>query len=76
MDEEKPKHKEIVLDEGFPGPALVLTRYVGEGARITMGDIEVEAVVVKVKGKQVRLAIKAPKEYGQIDRIRYQKMRK
>ena len=63
---------QIVIDDRVTG-SLVLTRKLGEGARITMGDIEVEAVVVGIKGKSVRLAIRAPKEYGKIDRIIYTK---
>ena len=38
---------------------LVLTRKIGEGIFI---DDHVKIVVVQIKGKQVRLGIKAPKE--------------
>lgn len=69
------KREEIIIDD-FPRNCLVLTRRVGEGARITMGDIEVEAVVVSISGKAVRLAVKAPKSYGLIDRVSYLKTKK
>jgi carbon storage regulator len=38
---------------------LVLTRKLGEGIAI---DDNIKIVVVQIKGKQVRLGIKAPKE--------------
>lgn len=73
--DEKQKHREIFIDEDFPRGSLVLTRKLGEGVRITMGDIDTDVTVVKIKGRQVRLAVRAPKEYGQIDRITYSKLK-
>lgn len=48
------KHKPIEIEHAR---GVVITRGLGQGVRITVGDVAVDVVVIKLKGKETRLAI-------------------
>ncbi len=61
---------------------LILTRRIGE--KLIMADGEIEVVILGLKGKQVRLGIKAPKNvavhreevYEQIQKLKIKQEKK
>jgi len=52
---------------------LVLSRSAREGIIITVGEHQIECVVVEIRGDKVRLGLTAPKEFVTIHRAEVQR---
>lgn len=65
MEEEKSSRKPIAIDRAR---GLVLTRKLGEGIRVTIGDQHIDFIITQIRGKQIRVCTNTTIKEAQIHR--------